>query len=225
MFDMAQLKTAREKWLDWEWEDDVEAKTNTGKLCEAIFDGGADDDECIELLEKGANPNAATMYVPTAFISVCENGHARLAKAMIEHGAFPDQRGSHEHTALTNAISNGHDDIATMLVEAGADVNTTGNCRFTALISAAAEGKDTLVRLLMEHGADPEYRAPAQYRGLNAEETAEHRGHETTAALIRELKSTCKPAVTLTQGAKYPDYDDAYYEEWHDAQLHVANMV
>ena len=226
MFDMEQLAAARKKWLDWDWDNDAAAKINTRKLCKAILDNGyPDDDECIALLEKGANPNAQTVYVPTAFIAVCENGHTNLAKAMIEHGAFPDQRGSYEHTALTNAIGNHHEDIAIMLIEAGANPNTTGNSRFTPLIGAAAEGNDTLVRLLMERGADPEYRAPAQYRGMNAEETAEHRGHDTTAALIRELKKTCTPSVTLTHGAKYPDYDDAYYEEWHDAQLHVANMA
>jgi len=222
MFDPEQLKNARARWLE-DIEDPPRPETQEfGKL---IFADHVDESKCIELVKAGANPNVRAGYVPTALILACENGLTDLVKTMLECGAFPDQRGSYEHTALCNALSQSHSDIALMLVEAGANVNTTGNCRFTPLIVAAAEGNDAIVNVLMKRGADPEYRVPAQYQGMNAEETAKHRGHNATAELIKKLKSECQPEVTIDHGAKYPDYGDAYHDECFTVQCRLVDVV
>lgn len=220
-FDREKLRQAQAKWLE-----DVEytPRDVTREFGKLVFEDVLNE-KCIELIKAGANPNVKGPYVSTALIHACENGAADLVKVMLEHGAFPDQRGTYEHSALTNAIGEDHVDIAMMLIEAGANVNTTGNSRFTPLMAAASHGYDGLVRVLMERGADAEYRAPAQFRGMNAEEIAEHRGNLRTAELIRELKTKHRPAVRIQDGAGYPGREEAYYEELFEMQCAIVKVL
>jgi hypothetical protein len=220
-FDWEKLKKARAKWLE-----DVEytPQPETREFAKLVFEDPGDK-KCIELIKAGANPNVKTRYDVTALILASENGLSDLVRAMLENGAFPDQRGSYQHTALSNALSENHSGIAIMLIEAGANVNTTGNCGFTPLMSAASTGNDVMVSLLMKRGADPEYRVPAQYGGLNAQEIADRRGHNATAKLIEELKSRYKPKVTMPHGMTYPGRDDAYYEECVEVQRALVKVL
>lgn len=221
-FDSEQLTKVRAKWLG-EVEDPP--KPETRELSKLLFDGTVDESKCIKLIQAGANPNVQATYVPTGLILACEKGLSDLVKVMLEHGAFPDQRGSYEHTALCNALSDGHTEIAMMLIEAGANVNTTGNSRFTPLIVAASQGNEPIVIELMKRGADAEYRVPPQYGGMNAEETAKHKDYNSTAEIIRRLKSTHQPEVSINHGAKYPDHGDAYYDEFFAAQCRIVRVI
>ncbi len=221
MFSFEQLQKARAQWLS-DYEDPPRPETR--EFAKEVFNSPVDESKCIELLEAGANPNVRAGVVPTGLNLACEHGRLELVKAMLKHGAFPDQQGSYEDTSLCIALSEGHSDIAMMLIEAGANVNTTGNSRLTPLIIAASNGNNSFVKELIDRGADAEYRVPAQYRGMNAEETAEHRDHKSTANLIRKLKSQQEPAVRINHGAKYPDYGDEYHDEFFDARCHMVDV-
>ncbi len=83
-----------------------------------------DADMVRELLNKGANPNAAHVdYGWTALTNATENGNEEIAKILLEHDsvdidAYDDYAGA---TALFLAARYGREEIAKLLLEKGAN--------------------------------------------------------------------------------------------------------
>lgn len=87
-------------------------------LFQAVSGGGTA--KALELIEAGADVNAATPGGTTALILAAETGHAEVVEALIAKGAGLNARNKTGMTALGLALDNGHDEIVRMLRDAGA---------------------------------------------------------------------------------------------------------
>lgn len=87
-------------------------------LFQAVSSG--DTVKALELIEAGADVNAATAGGTTVLILAAETGHADVVEALIAKGASLNERNKTGMTALGLAKDNGHDEIVRMLRDAGA---------------------------------------------------------------------------------------------------------
>jgi hypothetical protein len=145
--------------------------------------------EVRELLERGADPNAALPiggprgYVGygTALMAAASEGLANVVKELLAHGARVDDRDSRGWTALLYAVENGYIEICTLLLESGADPNLRTAQSGTALMVSALKGHADIVRLLLDRGADPSARDST---GKSASDLAHKYGRSDVLAIL-----------------------------------------
>lgn len=113
------------------------------------------------LLDKGANPNMATVEGKTALMVAAEKGRVESVKLLLDKGASPNLRDKAGLTVLliTTAYKTDLPDAAaketiSLVLNKGADINAKTQDGTTVLLQAAYKGKKELVRLLVEKGAD-----------------------------------------------------------------------
>ncbi|MEM3400080.1 MAG: ankyrin repeat domain-containing protein [Candidatus Micrarchaeia archaeon] len=89
------------------------------ELFEAVIDGNVG--RVVELVRKGADPNARDEYGNTVLYWAAIKGNVEIVRMLIEAGVDVNARGECERTALHLAAKNGHAEVVRMLVEAGAN--------------------------------------------------------------------------------------------------------
>ncbi|PGH07088.1 hypothetical protein AJ79_06366 [Helicocarpus griseus UAMH5409] len=104
------------------------------------------------LLERGANPNIASMYGETPLLCAAENGYGKIVSHLLAHrpklgsnkGFFSQQ------TPLAAAAKNGHREVVKLLLDAGADVDPNDVSSAKLLLCFAVNGgyEGILKRLL-----------------------------------------------------------------------------
>jgi ankyrin repeat protein len=107
-----------------------------------------------QLLEKGADVNAADSYGRTPLHRASENGHLEVVQLLLEKGADVNAAGSDGWTPLHRASGSGHLEVVQLLLEKGADVNAAASDGRTPLHRALESGHLEVVQLLLEKGAD-----------------------------------------------------------------------
>ncbi len=107
-----------------------------------------------ELLQRGANPNAADVFQATPFFEACRNGHAEIVRLLLQYGADIEVFDSYHSTPLAWASFNGHLSVVQLLVKAGAKVDSLDNNRDTPLANACRMGRRDIAVFLLDHGAD-----------------------------------------------------------------------
>ena len=110
------------------------------------------------LVERGANPNAATQKGHTALMFAAVDGHIDIARQLIEKGADVNAASENGLTVLMWAAMQGHTDIARLLIERGANVKAAipEGKKFagaTALDVAKERGHTAFVEMLRAAGA------------------------------------------------------------------------
>ena len=83
-----------------------------------------------DLINYGADINAADSYNGTALAAACYNGHEAIARLLIQKGADIEAVGEIEfRTALMAACSRGHESIVRLLLDSGAEASIQSTVR------------------------------------------------------------------------------------------------
>ena len=93
---------------------------------------------CVQtMIEAQANVNAhSSIRKDTSLMVACQNGHLRVATALLDAGAVVDATDIVGRTALMLACDSGHAECARLLIRRGAVVGKTENNGWTALMFA-----------------------------------------------------------------------------------------
>ncbi len=158
-------------------------------LVEAADEGDAQD--VAELLDGGANVNAAVDGDGTALIIAAREGHLALVTMLLDRGADPNLPVPGDGNPLIMAAREGYLPIVQLLLDRGADVNDVVDGDENALIQASGEGNLDVVKLLVARGADVNARVFAEraFERPNGEwrtplNMALRNGHRVVAAFL-----------------------------------------
>jgi ankyrin repeat protein len=108
----------------------------------------------LQLLAKGASPNAPGPDGTTAIMWAASNGDLELVRALIKAGANVKLQNQFGTTALTEAAIIGSAPVVDALLKAGADPNTRNPEGETPLMAVARSGHVEAARRLLEAHAD-----------------------------------------------------------------------
>jgi len=111
-------------------------------------------DAAIELIENGADVNAAQNDGTTPLHWAAHRLDLDLVRMLLERGAKPDAMNLLGASPLGEAVAAANVPLAKLLLEAGADADSANYDGETALMLAARTGNVELAKLLIEHGAD-----------------------------------------------------------------------
>ena len=148
----------------------AEVKYELKPLGYALLGAAAQGDvsEVRRLIERGADPDSATVQRWTALMEAASHGHRGVVRVLLDHGAkvnarrggFPfvttelGARFPQGETALMAACSYGDPETVRLLLSAGARVNYERSPdRWTALMAAAYGGHPRVVSMLLAKGA------------------------------------------------------------------------
>jgi uncharacterized protein len=127
----------------------------------------ADFNQVLEVLSRGADPNAHSEDVPL-FVAV-RTGKTEIVQALLEAGADPNYSDSERYTILMFAAHAGYLEIVQVLLNAGANINAMNKDGGTALSMAVWEERQGIVEYLSLLTSDENRKHADLYRNLNPE--------------------------------------------------------
>ena len=148
------------------------------------------------LLEAGAKADAKNRYGVTPLYSACQNGNAKLVKALLKHGVDPDTSLDGEEALLT-ASRTGSVEVVKALIESGARIDPKDRNNQTALMWAAAEGNLEVVETLIEVGANIRHQLNSGFTPLLF---AVREGHEPVVHALLKAGLDVNETVTPKTG-------------------------
>jgi len=107
----------------------------------------------LQLLKRGANPNAKAEGGMTALMFAAESGDTLMVQLLVLNGADLEATISEGTTPLLIAVLNGHFDVAHYLLKKGANPDHRDDYKGSALIYAAAVNYYEIADLLLFYGA------------------------------------------------------------------------
>ncbi|MGB6065389.1 MAG: ankyrin repeat domain-containing protein [Desulfomonilaceae bacterium] len=129
---------------------DVEMRDGKENKTALMWANLREDKEIVKLLlQKGANPQAATKDGKTPFSVAASKGDKEMLSSFFKEGRKIDTASLNK--AFLQAAIDGRTEVAESLIDGGADVNAKGILGQTALFSASTP---KFVKLLLEKGAD-----------------------------------------------------------------------
>ena len=111
-------------------------------------------DEALQWLASGANPNARNRFGDTALIWATNTGNEVLLKDLIQRGADPNLKGSFDKTALHWSAKKVNPELVRILLKAGAEADCLDRNGETPLMVAAGANNSAVMRQLLRHGVD-----------------------------------------------------------------------
>ena len=106
------------------------------------------------LLDKGANPNIASINGQTPLMSAAGAGNVEAMELLLAKKADPLAVAGSGAVALIAAAASRNPEAVKLLLEYGADVNAKTKRNQTAIFGAASRGAEDVVKLLLEEGAE-----------------------------------------------------------------------
>ena len=159
------------------WPALASAQSTDMRLIEVIKHAGSESAESAvtELLQAGADVNAAEPDGTTALHWAIQHDDQDVAQALIAAGAAVDTANRYGITPLALAATNGSAPMVNALLKAGAAPDVASPGGDTPLMLAARTGRVDVVGLLLAAGADVD--ATEQWKGQNALMWAAAEGH------------------------------------------------
>lgn len=111
-------------------------------------------DRVIDLIARGANPNARTRLQHTPLTLAANRGYTETVRVLVAAGADINAKSHGGYTALLEAAIHGKTAMAQTLLRAGADPDSVDDQGETALIKAANWSRPELLPILVAGGAD-----------------------------------------------------------------------
>lgn len=161
-------------------------------LADAVERG--DRDSLVELLNGGADTNAAQIDGMSALHWAAHRDDLDAARLLIESGADPVAENRYGIPPLSLACVNGNASMLKLLLRAGADPNRSLRGGETPLMTAARTGKTEAVRVLLEHGA--EVGATEALTGQTALMWAAAEGHADVVRLLVDAGASVNARVS-----------------------------
>jgi ankyrin repeat protein len=121
-------------------------------LLEAVERG--DLNACVDLIARGADPNARGAGGATALMRADRRGHLPIVSALLARGADVNAQEEHGYSALMTAASFGRVESCRLLIEAGARLDLRGRSHEQVLAIAAGAGRRDVCSLLLDAGAE-----------------------------------------------------------------------
>jgi hypothetical protein len=112
-----------------------------------------DDDVLLDLIQRGADLEAADVDGYTALMYACNGGQIRSVEVLLDAGANVNARDNQKSTPIMFAAQHGQTDIVQRLVEHGAELDARGDHGLTALGFAQQNGHEETVGVLEQAGA------------------------------------------------------------------------
>src|SRR3990167_5866431 len=109
----------------------------------------------IDLLDRGANPNAVGRNGITPLHRASAYGRLEVVIALLDRGADPNISDEHNETSLYKASQNGYLEVVIELLDRGADPNFSDGYNETPLYKASQNEHLEVVIELLNGGADP----------------------------------------------------------------------
>ncbi|KAF7704071.1 ankyrin repeat and EF-hand domain-containing protein 1-like [Silurus meridionalis] len=110
---------------------------------------------CLQLLEKGANPNRADLVTGcTALMAATRSGSVPVMRAILQRGGNPNAVDKQQLSAAHIAAAKGFIEALMLLSAYSADFNWTSSLGDTPLHKAAAEGHEQCCRFLFQRGCN-----------------------------------------------------------------------
>jgi len=136
----------------------VDQLNNKQKICDLIRNNAnnGNENEVIELLQKGATINIPDEFGMTAFIYACKNGHKNIVKLLIPSADIHGEHG--QNIPLCIAVTNSHLSVIGILLDHGADIEQTDGTGKTPLLIACKKLCFGCVSILLDKGANIEAR-------------------------------------------------------------------
>ena len=158
-------------------------------LVEAADEGDIDDVR--QMLDDGADVNAAVDGDGSPLIAAAREGHADLVTLLLDRGADPNLAVPGDGNALIMAAQAGHTTIVATLLDRGARIEDVVPGDENALIQASGAGALDVVKLLVARGANVNARvfADAAYERPRGEwrtplNMAQRGGHAAVVAFL-----------------------------------------
>ena len=120
-------------------------------LCFAAAEGNVA--QVLDLLDRGADPNAQDRLRTSALHHAADFGHAEVIRILVLRGGDPNGKGLLGVTPLMLAAGKGHAEVVKALIEAGADVHAKAETGSTALMRAEQREHAEVVEMLKQAGA------------------------------------------------------------------------
>ena len=141
------------------------------------------------LLEKGANPNIASINGQTPLMFAARAGNLEAMELLLAKKADPLAVAGSGAVALMGAAASRNAEAVKLLLEHGAGVNAKTKRNGTAISGAASRGAEDVVKLLLEEGAEVNIR--------------DYQGHSPLLfAAMSESMSAATVRMLLEKGAK-----------------------
>ncbi|KAK7490166.1 hypothetical protein BaRGS_00018511 [Batillaria attramentaria] len=146
------------------------------------------EDMCLTLLEKGADPNCKVdKSNRTALMAAAMSGSAKVAKAILEAGGDVNALDARKNHAAHFAAKGGHFEVLACMGGYGAhfdQVNMDGN---TPIHMAAMRGHAMCCKYLSQRGCNPK---PKNNEGNTARTIAKDEGHKEAMKELRKAEKT-----------------------------------
>jgi bla regulator protein blaR1 len=122
----------------------------------ALYEAAENGDlaEIDQLLQVGANVNAALDGDGSPLIGAAREGRLEAARFLLDRGADPNMPVPGDGNPLIMAAREGHADVVTVLLDGGASIDQMVRGDETGLIQASGEGQLEVVKLLVARGAN-----------------------------------------------------------------------
>ena len=141
------------------------------------------------LLEKGANPNIASINGQTPLMAAASAGNVEAMELLLGKKADPLAVAGSGAVALMAAAASRNPEAVKLLLKHGAEVNAKTKRDQTAIFEAASRGAEDVVKVLLEQGAE-----------VNIED---YQGHSPlTYAAMSESMSAPTVRMLLEKGAE-----------------------
>jgi hypothetical protein len=164
-------------------------------LYEAAENG--DLDEVVQLLQAGANVNAAIDGDGSPLIAAARTNRLSVLRLLLDRGADPNMPVEGDGSPLIAAASEGADAAVALLLDRGAQIDLVVPGDENALIQASGNGHLEIVKLLVARGANVNARAWAE--SARERPSGEWR---TPLSMAREGRHTAVVAFLLSAGAR-----------------------
>ncbi|XP_052436143.1 ankyrin repeat and EF-hand domain-containing protein 1 [Carassius gibelio] len=174
---------------------DVNNVSNSGKPLLVFACEHAKDCEnlCINILEKGADPNAVNQLTGcSALMEASKAGAVKLVRAILQKGGNPDMLDQEGRCAAHFAAEGGFLEVLQVLSAYSADLGISSTKGNTPLHFAAAGGFNECCRFLAQRGCNPKLK---NLEGQLPSQVAKSNGHK---AALKELKKAEKMHVKLS---------------------------
>uniref|UniRef100_A0A8C1WM80 Ankyrin repeat and EF-hand domain containing 1b n=1 Tax=Cyprinus carpio TaxID=7962 RepID=A0A8C1WM80_CYPCA len=151
------------------------------------------EDLCINILEKGADPNAVNQVTGcSALMEASKAGAVKLVRAILQKGGNPDILDQEGRCAAHFAAEGGFLEVLKVLSAYSADLGISSTKGNTPLHFAAAGGFNDCCRFLAQRGCNPKLK---NLEGQLPSQVAKSNGHK---AALKELKKAEKMHVKLS---------------------------